>query len=370
MNTNDRRSRESREAAHWWARLGTRSLEDVSREERQEFVRWLRESPVHVAEMLHMARVHDALERFKRWGEIPLDPVKADENVVMLEHMEERRAALGIAIATPQIKRRNSSSTRFAGFGLAAAAAIVVVVVAFKVLAPTISTDRAERREVSLSDGSIVQLDPETAVRVQMTTHERRIILSRGRALFEVAKDPARPFLVMAGDSVVRAVGTVFGVERRNAGVVVTVSEGKVAVLSATSASQGNTERRVQQASGDAEVKNGNGENAVYVAAGEQITIDGSGIAAVPHVVNAERALAWADGRLAFESAPLGEVIEEFNRYNRIQLRLSDNELARRPISGVFETSDVETLIAFVQAGANVNVVRKDDGEILLSAAR
>lgn len=368
MNTIDRRSRESREAAHWWARLGKQSLEDLSREERQEFVRWLRESPVHVAEMLHMARVHDALERFKCWDEIQLDPTRHDENVVTLERLDEREAENASAA---HIRRPDSSRTRFAGFGLAAAAAVAaVMVVAFKVLAPTLSTDRAERREVSLSDGSIVQLDPETAVRVQMTAHERRVVLSRGRALFEVAKDPARPFLVVVNDSVVRAVGTVFGVERRNADVVVTVSEGKVAVLSAAPAAQGNTARRGQQTSGDTEVKNGNDEKVIYVAAGEQTTIDGSGIAAAPHVVNAERALGWADGRLAFESAPLGEVIEEFNRYNRIQLRLSDNELARRPISGVFETSDVETLIAFVQAGANVDVVRKDGGEILISAAQ
>lgn len=389
MTTTDRHSRETREAAQWWARLGTRSSQEISAEERAEYAGWLRESPLHIAEILHMARVHDALERFKHWDQIQSDSTGDSENIVELEAIADR-----VVTARDTTRERHSRRNRLAAFGAAAAAAVVVVTVVLSgVLAPTIATERAERREVVLSDGSIVQLDPETLLRVRLSSNERRVILSRGRALFEVAKDPNRPFFVVANDSVIRAVGTVFGVERLNGSVVVTVSEGKVAVLSASAATaqkaendstgskQGSVSSKPAPAAGDAGVATATREGGdvarvdrdqdlerfVYLAAGEQLMIDGSVVTA-PHAVDTERALAWVEGRLVFESTPLSEVIEQFNRYNQVQLRLTGAELARRPISGVFEASDVETLIAFVQAGASVNVSRKSSGEILISA--
>lgn len=391
MTTTDRHSRETREAARWWARLGTRSSREISQAERAEYARWLRESPLHIAEILHVARVHDALERFKHWEQIQPGPISESENIVELEAAVDHVAKA--KDTTWEITRDWRRRNRLAAFGAAAATAVVLVAVVLSgVLAPTIATERAERREVVLSDGSIVQLDPETLLRVRLSSNERRVTLSRGRALFEVAKDPNRPFLVVANDSVIRAVGTVFGVEHQHGSVVVTVSEGKVAVLSAPAAPSKAANNSVQssvsskpaQAASDtgagvtaaarerndvARADRGQSlERFVYLAAGEQLMIDGSEITA-PHVVDTERALAWVEGRLVFESTPLGEVIEQFNRYNQIQLRLNGAELARRPISGVFEASDVETLIAFVRAGASVNVSRKSSGEILISAA-
>ena len=78
------------------------------------------------------------------------------------------------------------------------------------------------------------------------------------------------------------------------------------------------------------------------------------------------RALAWTQGRLVFDAAPLAEVVREFNRYNHAQLRVEDAELARRPISGVFQASDLETLIAFIRAGAHVQV-REQNDEMLIA---
>src|SRR5690242_21018267 len=69
MDANDRRARATEEASKWWTRLGTQAPAEVSEADRQEFTQWLRESHLHVAELLHVAHVHDALERFKLWGE-------------------------------------------------------------------------------------------------------------------------------------------------------------------------------------------------------------------------------------------------------------------------------------------------------------
>src|SRR5260370_42220973 len=84
MDANDRRARATEEATQWWTRLGTKAPADVSETDREEFTQWLRESPLHVAELLQVAHVHDALERFKLWDEIPLETQSEDNNITAL----------------------------------------------------------------------------------------------------------------------------------------------------------------------------------------------------------------------------------------------------------------------------------------------
>src|SRR5690242_4714109 len=79
MDANSRRARTRAEAAEWWVRI---EANDLSREEREQFVDWLRESAVHVAEMLRMAEVHGALERFHDWVRVPTDDAQPATNVV------------------------------------------------------------------------------------------------------------------------------------------------------------------------------------------------------------------------------------------------------------------------------------------------
>src|SRR6185312_10903640 len=94
------------------------------------------------------------------------------------------------------------------------------------------------------------------------------------------------------------------------------------------------------------------------LTADQQITVGASGEATPVHKVDSSRALAWSEGRLVFDSTPLGEVAAEFNRYNRVQLRIASPALASRTISGVFQASDPQTLIDFIGAGAHVIVRR------------
>jgi transmembrane sensor len=106
----------------------------------------------------------------------------------------------------------------------------------------------------------------------------------------------------------------------------------------------------------------------VFLTANQQITVRKSGDATPVQKVDSTRALAWSEGRLVFDSTPLRDVIEDFNRYNRVQLRISSPELASRPVSGVFQASDPETLIDFIGAGAHVVVTRRGNAEIVISA--
>ena len=265
----------------------------------------------------------------------------------------------------------------------------------------TIQTDRGERREVALADGSVIQVDPETRLRVKYEEHARRVFLERGRALFHVAKNTERPFLVEANNTTVRAVGTAFAVERQHESIVVTVSEGKVAVFPAHSLSNplpvksfpsGSADIRSKVApgastastssisSGYQRTQNGvqsapsplptSSAPEIFLTANEQVTISGSGSAEMVQVVDSDRALAWADGRLVLENRSVADAVREFNHYNRIQIVLNDEELARRPISGVFNAADPESFVAFLSSVARVHIVRRDGADITIDAAK
>src|SRR5262249_1977536 len=153
--------------------------------------------------------------------------------------------------------------------------------------------------------------------------------------------------IVEADGTLVRAVGTAFGVEQRAQGVVVTVAEGKIAVLhepSATPApgSSGLTFWPEAGTSGGADPLSGAPEDRVILTADQQIAVPRIGRIGAVKKVDSQRELAWAEGRLVFENEPIGHVVERFNQYNRVRLVVTDDALARRTISGVFDASDPE----------------------------
>jgi transmembrane sensor len=364
MDQNKRRERQTSEAAHWWRVVFLRSSNELSTVERQAFLRWLRESPVNVAELLHMAHVHDTLGRFKLWeevkNEVEASPVQAADVVSFAEY---RRVMLPIV----EEHSRSRKWLRASGIVATAAAIIIAFFIVPAYFGQTISTAHGERRVVTLNDGSIVQLDPETTLRVRFKKHEREMTLRQGRALFRVAKDPQHPFLVLANGTVVRAVGTIFGVEERSdKNVVVTVSEGKVAVLPrldyalAVERDEKKVSLRSEQKQTRGSVKDASYNDAIYLSAGKQLTIANSGAEPV-RSVDAVSELSWANGRLVFVAAPLGEAVDEFNRYTHLRMSVSDQQLARRPISGVFDVTDPESFIAFIEAGTGARVSREQD---------
>ena len=351
MDANNRRARAGAEAAEWWVRIESGEL---SREEREQFVDWLRESAVHVAEMLRMAEVHGALERFHDWVRIPTDGAQADAtqaatNVVALTSEPAERVPGDRAPAGQAFQSGSPATTRrrwIAGVALAATVAVLGVFLALFFSAQVIETGRAERRSVTLADGSVLQIDPESRLRIRLQKHQRDVSLERGRALFRVAHDRDRPFLVHAGATLVRAVGTQFGVEQAREGVVVTVAEGKVAV------DRGDTNGSALPPAG------GSSTAEVLLSAGQQVIVPRRGPAAAVRSVDTDRELAWVAGRLVFDNESVADVIEEFNRYNVVQLHVASPALAQRSVSGVFDASEPESFIGFMQSVAPVNVRR------------
>jgi transmembrane sensor len=259
-----------------------------------------------------------------------------------------------------------------------------------------IQTERGERREVALTDGSVVQVDPESRLRVNYGPQLRRVLLERGRALFRVAKDSQRPFFVNADGTTVRAVGTAFAVEEGQDQVVITVAEGRVAVFpvrdslafgstqsaggkagiihdplpsgTGTASREGSSPsvkiaERTQLAT---QARSSAATGEILLTANEQVTVSDSGSAEPVREVDSHRALAWAEGRLIFEDESVRHAVQVFNRYNRIQLKVRDEVLAHRSISGVFSAEDPESFVAFIQSVAPVRVTRDAEANITI----
>jgi transmembrane sensor len=371
--------------------------EDLSRAEREQFVDWLRASSVHVAEMLRMAEVHGALERFRDWVRVPTEGASAPDNVVAFEAAGERpdrahespdraqgtasrahdppdraQGTAGRADELPDLGQgaphwaQESSGPRTrrwaAGAALAATVAALAVFLTLFFSAQVIETGRAERRSVTLADGSVLQIDPESRLRIRLRKQERDISLEHGRALFRVAHDTARPFIVHAGAAQVRAVGTQFGVEEAREGVVVTVAEGKVAVLPRDASAAPDTVSRNpghdEAGRGALSPTAGRSPAELLLSAGQQVIVPRRGPAEAVRTVDTDRELAWVAGRLVFDNESVGDVVEEFNRYNVVQLHVASPGLAQRSVSGVFDASEPESFIRFMQSVAPVNVRR------------
>ncbi|MHB1205629.1 MAG: FecR family protein [Rhodospirillaceae bacterium] len=203
--------------------------------------------------------------------------------------------------------------------GVAAAAAASVAAFVFRADAPVVnySAQRGEIRFVPLADGSLITLDTASTVAVRYTRGVRNVELVAGRALFNVAKDKSRPFVVMAGGLKVQAVGTSFAVRNVDAHPPeVLVQEGIVDVGRQTE---------------KAPVRVGANMRVVASAA------SGPGL----HVVSVDpaavsRELAWREGMLSFEDVSLASAAEEFARYSDTRIIVADPQLQLVTITGVF----------------------------------
>lgn len=206
------------------------------------------------------------------------------------------------------------------------------------------ATDIGEQYRAALPDGSLVELNTATRVAVDLTAEERGIRLRKGEAVFDVAKDPARPFVVRTPLADVRAVGTVFAV-RTEDGLEVAVSEGVVAV-----------ER--------------DGKVLAHVKAGETFALSRSGQVrqAAGQTDRIAREMAWREGKIAFAGETLAEAVAELNRYNRNKVEIADPEVAAIHVGGYFRATDPEGFARALEK--SFPVVAEVDGDSIVLRAR
>jgi transmembrane sensor len=328
------------EASEWFIdfRAG-----DVDGEARLRFIEWLRRSPEHIQAYLEVSGVWSELPSSDPEGRFDIASLIArarnEPDVIPLSQVVPRLAPPPPA-AEPRALRKLSRRPV-----LAAAALLLLTSVTALFLwinsdtARSYSTGIGEQRTIQLPDGSTVELNARSRVKVRLTERRRDVALIEGQALFSVAKDKQRPFVVRAGDAQVRAVGTEFDVYKKQAETVVTVVEGRVETYSGA---------------------DGADAAAIMVSAGEQLTV-------LPHTVtkptraDTAAATAWVQKRLIFEETPLNEVAEEFNRYNRRPLAIDGAELQTLKISGVYSSTDPASLINFLRSQNSINVIETEN---------
>ncbi len=202
----------------------------------------------------------------------------------------------------------------------------------------------------TLPDGSTVELNAGAEILVEFSPEVRAVRLVRGEALFAVAKNPARPFVVSAGAVSVRAVGTAFAVRQGEAEVGVLVTEGKVAVERAGSAG------RV----GNPAVE------PIFVTAGGRVAMPADATPTPPINVTTlsageiAEALAWRGRRVEFTRTTLAEAVALLNRQNDVQIVIADAAAARLAISGIFWADDPESLGRLLESGFGLEATRTD----------
>lgn len=302
----------SDQAIDWLVCLGA---DEAGEEDREGYENWRARSPAHNAaaqeaqEIFGMVGDSWSAYEYRAIGEVHKDQPARTAPM----RVTRRRVLLGGAAG--------SVAVVFSGLLTAPAAAMLA----------DHSTGLGERKEVTLSDGSSIHLNTSSALSVEYNATHRRIILHHGEALFDIAKDEARPFVVASGSGEARAVGTVYSVRQRGAISDVTVSEGVVEVTSGAASQR--------------------------LVAGQSISY-GENILSGARDVDAAAAIGWTRGKLIFNQQSLEEVASELERYQRGKIIVRGEKLRRLKVTGVFDLDDRDAMFRAISATAKVRIIQ------------
>lgn len=297
----------SDEAIDWLVRLGSGR---ATPKDRLTFLRWRQRSAAHEAAAVEAETLLCAVGETRQ----------ADQ---LRRHGEPLPPGAG---------RRRPVSRRVLFAGTAAASAALVAV-ALSSLGPLSalyadhSTGVGDRKRVALADGSVVILNTATAVSVDYSGKERRVVLHDGEALFEVAKDASRPFIVVAGDVEVKAVGTAFVMRLKE----VTVSEGTVDVTIG-------------------------GRAPIRVVAGQRLDV-GEGDRFKVSAVDTDAVTAWRRGKLIVNRRPLESVVAELQRYRAGRIVVLGGRLKTLEVTGVFDLDDTDRILRTIEETTKARIV-------------
>jgi transmembrane sensor len=226
-----------------------------------------------------------------------------------------------VLVSPPRPRRAVRRPVRMLIGGAVAALAACLAVAILPTLRIELQADYTttvgESRQVTLADGSVVQLDSDSAIDVHYSAAGREVRLLAGRAFFEVRPDKQWPFSVRADAVAATVTGTAFDVDLAAEEVRVAVQEGAV---------------RVDYPAGDR-------ATGVTLAPGDRLRVGRAGGATLERAAIASIA-SWRRGRLLIEGATVAEVVAELRRYHTGIILLADETLARRRVTGVFDLRD------------------------------
>ena len=327
-------------AADWLVRLQST---EISLEETLAWQAWIHENPANAEAFARIEEISQALRDLPAPAALPAALLARD------------RYDASIPIA--QWRPRGAAWRRpWATLGIAASLAVFALAFAFwkmpAAATNAFETEIGENRSVTLADGSIISLGGDTRIEVALTDNVRAIELTKGEALFKVAKDAARPFKVRAGDATIVAVGTEFNVERDSDRAVVSVTEGRVVVnpvvgLLPVSLLQGFKPKL----------------RSVRVSAGQQTTAGSAGIEEPTKME--DPATGWQIGHLAFRLQPLRYVLEDVNRYAHKPIVLETESMGTLVITGTVERENIGGWVKSLEHAFDLQATEEADQIVL-----
>jgi transmembrane sensor len=298
---------------------------------RGEFTQWLTEDPRHRAAFDRAVAAWEEVNAAEATPELLLLRVAALESLRRAQQSRARRLLRGAR--PPWMLAASVALAILFGIGLW-----------WDLTPEQFSSGIGERRTVTLADGSSISLDASSAVRVRYSAEQRTLQLVRGRAKFDVAKDPRRPFRVRAADREVVATGTEFSVEIVQKEVRVVLYEGHVSVA-------------------------GPGPR-TPLAAGQELIAPVSWAQARIEPVDTSRSLSWESGQLEFVDEPLASAVERVNRYSHTPVLVGDPAAANVHISGIFTAGDTRAFIEGVTAVYPLRAEERSGQEVLWAQSR
>lgn len=317
QNDNDGITEQEDRAATWCLRIADRPLTSA---EQADFDAWLIADERHAQYFEQMVAAWQCTDAI---AELPGFLSLRAKALTTMENARNRNAEPATAL------------TRRRAFGAFASMALITAIGGlYWAQSPDVyATGIGERRIVRLDDGSSVSLDAASRMLVSFSNERRAVTLEQGRAKFDVAKDPLRPFTVSAGSQAVVAIGTSFSVELLRDKLRVLLFEGQVAVVPRAAAA------------GPVKTQKSAMPTATQLAPGQELVASLTSGAATVLPVETERSLGWEGGWIDFVDMPLAEAVERVNRYAASPIVIGDVAAGRHLVNGVFNAGDTDSFV-------------------------
>jgi len=207
-------------------------------------------------------------------------------------------------------------------------------------------TAKGELRQITLADGSLIELNSDTELAVHYSWLGRSLELVRGEALFSVAPGKWRPFEVSAGGGKLRDIGTRFDVAIGPSANRISVLEGAIDLSLPATGEQRQT------------------------GAGQMMTYNAATVLSEPAAADVKTFAVWRNRKLIFRNTQLSEVARELERYHPVHVRLVDPSLNNLTLGGVFDNNDLERFLATLEAVLPVDIKRGKNGDVLIDRRR
>ena len=316
------------QAAGWFARL---QGEAATSDDWLEFEGWLLASPAN-------AQAYDRLESI--WIDLEYAPVARDLGGRPL--LAARRRSSGRRPSQAEGGRR---AWLVAGAAIAASLAVAIGVGLRPpgVTTETYETAPGQTREIALADGTHIRLNAASKITVSLGRDARRVQMADAEAVFNVARDADRPFLIGVGDRQVRVVGTEFNLRHRADLVDLTVRRGLVEVRPADALRSAPTR----------------------VVVGQQLTHVAGQPGQILKVTDPDQAFAWTRGQLIYRNQPLSDVAADLSRRFASPVRIADPRAGAIRFSGVLVTDNQADVLRRLAAYAPVRVEQARGAVIL-----